>query len=421
VEEDMKKEEFFRDKIENSKGPLEGIRILEATHTQAGPFAGKVLVDLGAESIKIDQPGFGEIGHYIYPIKQGPNGQESYFYNAFNAGKRCITLDMKRPEGQEIFRDLARHMDAIIQNFKAGTLDKWNCGYEDVRKVKPDIIYVSIAGFGQFGPKHTRPSYDAVGQASGGLMSVTGDPDGPPTRAGSGLADNLSGLNAVIGFLAALHYRNKTDRGQHIDVSQQDTVIYTTSDFGFGMIRDGFKWPRMRDSAHPGASPYKLFKTKDGEYVFLAVGLDSHWKKLCKAMGREDLIDDSRSKDNPSRAMNRDFVDQQVQEFISGYSYHELEEVFNQIPGPELVITKVYDHAQLLEDDHPKERDMVLEVEHPKAGKITLNGVSPKFSLTSTSIKGPAPWMGQHNEEIYMDLLGYSGERLNWLQEKGVI
>jgi crotonobetainyl-CoA:carnitine CoA-transferase CaiB-like acyl-CoA transferase len=417
----MKKEDFFKDALKESKGPLAGIKILEATQTQAGPFAGKVLVDLGAESIKIEQPGFGEIGHYIFPIKKGPNGEESYFYNAFNAGKKSITLDMKKPEGQEIFRDLAKHVDAIIQNFKPGTLDKWNCGYEDIKKVKPDIIYISISGYGQFGSKHSKPSYDAIAQASGGLMSVTGDPEGPPTRVGTGLADNLSGLNAVIGFLAALHYRNKTGQGQHIDVSQQDTVIYNTSDFGLGMARDGVIWPRMKDSAHPGASPYKLFKTKEGEYMFLAVALDTHWKKLCQAMGRKDLIDDPRTKDIPSRATNREFVDQQVQEFISNYTYEEIEEIFNKTPGPELVMTKVYNYAQLLEDDHLKERDMLLEVEHPKAGKITLNGVAPKFSLTGTSVKGPAPWMGQHNADIYMGLLGYSAEKLAQLKEKGVI
>lgn len=417
----MKKEAFYRETIRGCKGPLEGIRILEATQTQAGPFAGKVLVDLGAESIKIDQPGFGEIGHYVSPIKKGPQGQESLFYIAFNAGKKCITLDLKQSEGQEIFQDIARRSDVVIQNFKPGTMEKWNCGYGDIQKVKSDIIYVSIGGYGQWGPNHLKPSYDAIAQANGGLMNVTGAPGGPPTRVGTGLADNLSGINAVVGFLAALYYRQKTGKGQHIDVSQQDTIVYYTSDMGFGMAREGIPWPRMTDSAHPGAAPYKLFRTQEGEYMFLALGLDSHWKKLCRVMGREALIDDPRSKDIPSRAVNRDFVDQQVQEFIGHHTYDKIEQIFGDTPGPDLVITRVFSYQQLIEDPHLHEREMVLEVDHPKVGPVTLNGVAPKFSLTPASIKGPSPWSGQHNDEVYQGILGYSPERVKFLKEKGII
>lgn len=417
----MKKEEFYREGRGNSSGPLEGIRILEATQTQAGPFAGKFLVDLGAESIKVDQPGFGEIGHYVSPIVKGERGQESLFYVAFNAGKKCITLDLRQPEGQEIFRELARRSDAVIQNFKPGTMEKWNCGYEEIRKMKPDIIYLSIAGYGQWGPKHLKPSYDAIAQANGGLMSVTGAPDGPPTRAGTGLADNLSGVNAVVGFLAALYYRQKTGKGQHIDVSQQETILYYTSDMGLGMAQQGIRWPRMKDSAHPGAAPYKLFETKTGEYFFLAVGLDSHWQKLCRVMGREELIGDPRAKDIPSRAQNRDFVNQQVQDFMSRYTYEEIEERFEATSGPELVLTRVYDYHQLLQDPHLQEREMIVEFEHPTIGKVTLNGAAPKFSLTPASVKGPSPWSGQHNNEIYGGLLGYPPERIAALKGKKVI
>ena len=417
----MKKEEFYKEVIKDCEGPLEGIKILEATQTQAGPFAGKVLVDLGAESIKVDQPGFGEIGHHVSPLKKGLRGQESFFYIAFNAGKKCITLDLKQHEGQEIFRDIATRSDAVIQNFKPGTMENWNCGYEDIRKEKSDIIYISIGGYGQWGSNHLKPSYDAIAQANGGLMNITGDPEGPPTRVGTGLADNLSGINAVVGFLSALYYRQKTGKGQHVDVSQQDTIIYYSSDMGFGMAREGIAWPRMKDSAHPGAAPYKLFQAKGGEYLFLAVGLDSHWKKLCRSMKREELIDDPRSKDIPSRAQNRDFVDQQVQEFIGHYTYEELERIFADLSGPELVFSRIFSYPQLLEDSHLREREMVIEVDHPKAGKATLNGVSPKFSLTPASVKGSSPWSGQHNEEVYRDYLGYSAEKVVSLNEKKVI
>ena len=207
----MRKEEFYREAIRTSAGPLEGIRVLEATTTQAGPVAGMLLGDLGAESIKIDRPDFGEIGRYARPFIQGHSGMDvSTFYQCYNRNKKGITLELSSPRGQELFKQLAPKCDIVLENYRPGTMEKWGLGYQEIRKIKPDIIYTSISGFGQFGPYSHRPGYDPVGQAMGGIMHVTGSPDGPPTRTGNAMADNATGWHGAMATLAALYHRHQT-------------------------------------------------------------------------------------------------------------------------------------------------------------------------------------------------------------------
>lgn len=413
----MKKEEFYEEAIPNSQGPLEGIQILEATTTQAGPVAGALLTDLGAESIKVDAPMVGEMGRYIPPFLNEENRLEtSIYYMTYNRNKKCITLTLNRPEGQEVFRELARHVDIIIQNYKPGTMEKWGLGYKAIQRVKPDIIYVSISGFGQYGPYHTRPAYDPLGQAMSGLMSINGYPDGPPMKTGGPIADNLTGWQGALGALAALHYKNRTGKGQHVDVSMVDSLL-NVSDWGIPLAAHlGQVWQRQGNAYYPiGLDP--VVKCQD-EYIVLLVAIDSHWAKLCKLMGREELIEDPRTKGMINRAQNAALVNQVIRDWAID---KPAAQILPALEEAELVGSPILNFQQILENEHIRERGMIAEVEHPICGKVNLYGVATKYSRTPARTRTGAPLLGQHNQEIYEGLLGYSPERMAQLQEKRVI
>lgn len=409
----MKKEEFYKDAQQDRHGPLKGIKVLEATQTQAGPFCGLLLTDLGAESIKIDPPREGEIGRWVPPFID----QESTFFMTFNRNKRGITLNMGHPKGQALFKELAKNMDVIVQNYKVGTMERWGLGYEEVRKLVPNIIYASISGFGQYGPLSHRPSYDAVGQAEGGLTAVTGPAELPPTRTGVSIADDIAGFLAAFSIVCALYHREKTGQGQHIDISQQDSILYM-SDAGLMMAEAGFPWPRLSYSAHPGASPFRQYLCKDGQYIFICVGLNTHWERLCRLMGREDLLQDEDFKTNPLRVKNRERIDSIVSAWTQERTRDEVYRLFDEVG---LVCGRNLTYEQILKEKHIAMREMAPTIEHPTAGKTKAFGVAPKFSLTPGSIKGPAPTLGQHNQEVYGGLLGLSQSELENLSKEGVI
>jgi crotonobetainyl-CoA:carnitine CoA-transferase CaiB-like acyl-CoA transferase len=413
----MKKEEFYKEALPNSRGPLEGVQVLEATTTQAGPVAGAILVDLGAVSIKVDAPVSGELGRHIPPLLDIPNKMEaSTYYQTLNRGKKGITLALNKPEGQEIFRQLAKKMDVIIQNYKPGTMEKWGLGYQDIRKLNPNIIYVSLSGYGQFGPYRHKPGYDPIGQAMSGFMSITGFPDGPPMKSGGALADNLSGWQGAIGTLAALYYRSQTGKGQHVETSLVDAML-GISDWGIMMAANlDMLWERKGNAYGPvGLDP--VVKCKD-DYICLLVALDSHWAKLCKIMGREDLIEDPRTKTLSDRAQHPELVNGVIADWAKERTASEAVKILEEA---DLAVSPILNFKQIIEDKHIQERDMIAEVEHPLAGKLKLYGVPTKYSLTPAFVKGPAPMFGQHNEEIYGGLLGLSKEKIEELKNKGII
>ncbi|MBI2876109.1 MAG: CoA transferase [Candidatus Tectomicrobia bacterium] len=415
----MKKEEFYREALSNAVGPLEGIRVLEATTSQAGPIAGTVLADMGAEVIKIDQPRVGDLLRKAPPFLESPSVLDrSSFHMSVNRNKKNITLDFRTAQGRKIFFDLIRQMkiDVVIENFKPGTMAKWGLGYEEVKAVRPDIVYVSVSGRGQFGPNHAKPSYDCVGQAEGGLMNVTGQPGDPPTRAGYGMGDDLAGWQGAFGAMAALVYRSETGIGQHVDVSQQDTILYC-SDMGImGTANAGLDWKRM-GSGNDAVSPYDAYPCQDG-YIFIAIVLDSHWMRFCQVIGREDLIADPQTQTQTSRALNKPYVDEAVSAWTQ---QRTVDEAFKALDQIQVVVCPILDLQQILEDRHVQERDMIEEVDHPLCGKLKVYGVAPKFSLTPARVRSAAPLFGQHNEEIYAGVLDLSAEELVRLQEEGVI
>jgi crotonobetainyl-CoA:carnitine CoA-transferase CaiB-like acyl-CoA transferase len=413
----MKKEEFYQDAIPTSIGPLEGIKVLEATTSGAGPWVGNVLADLGSEVIKIDQPGWGDLSRHIPPFIPGRQEIEAATgYLSIHRNKKGITLAMNKPEGQEVFRDLASKTDVIIENFKPGTMEKWGLGYTETKKTKPDIIYTSVSGFGQYGPYHTRPGYDPVGQAMGGLMYITGEADGPPLRTGNAMADNITGWLGALATLAAIIYRNRTGKGQHVDVNLLDTILYASGKGIIAAANANYIWQRS-GSRYPGAVPCDTYLCKDG-YVFIVAGLESHWQRLCQVMGREDLLTDQRLQTIAGRSEHAELVDQAIKGWVIEQT---VADVVEKLEKAQLVVTPILNYKQILENIHILEREMVVEVDHPVVGPIKIYGIGPKLSLTPGKIRSAAPLMGQHNPEVYQGFLCYSREKLAQLKEKGII
>jgi crotonobetainyl-CoA:carnitine CoA-transferase CaiB-like acyl-CoA transferase len=342
--------------------------------------------------------------------------KESIFHLSINRGKKNITLNFKTPEGQEIFKELAKKVDVVIENFKPGTMEKWNLGYEDIRKVKPDIIYTSASGYGQFGPYAHRPGFDTVGQAYGGLMHVTGSPDGPPTRTGNAMSDNITGWLGAYSTVCALYYRDKTGKGQHIDIGQVDVILYTSEIGILGAATGKFHWDRI-GSGHPSAVVCDQYLCKDG-YVYVIVNQPSHWQRFCKIIGREDLADDPRTNTPEVRVKNRSFVDGVVGNWVKEKT---VDEVVKLLDDAQLVVMPILNFSQIIENEHIRARDMIVEVDHPTLGKLPIYGIGPKLSLTPGKIRSAAPLLGQHNEEIYQGLMGFGKEKMEALKEKAII
>jgi crotonobetainyl-CoA:carnitine CoA-transferase CaiB-like acyl-CoA transferase len=333
-----------------------------------------------------------------------------------NRNKKAITLNFHEPRGQEIFRQLARRADVIIQNFRPGALDKWRIGYEDIRAVKPDIVYVSISCLGQWGPLSYKIGYDTDAQAMGGIMSITGQPDGPPTKTGHASIDYLTGVKAAQAALAALIRRLRTGEGQHIDVAMVDCALSVTEGGVMQAAMGGEVW-RRNGNRHPASAPCNSFLCKDG-YVMLAVAHDRQWASLCRLLGREDRITDPRTATVAARKVNEPFVEELVAEWTSQRTRHEAVSALN---AESIAVSPVLDFGDIVNEPHFREREIVCKIDHPTAGPLTLYGVAPKFAKTPARVRSAAPVLGQDNLEIYGKWLGYDEATLAKLRAEGVI
>ena len=299
----MEKDEFFAEARTDGLGPVAGLTVLEATTSWAGPMAGCILADLGAEVIKVEHPD-GEITRVSPPLI--PEGAQLSFLNEnVNRNKKSLSLDMRTDDGREVFLALAQRSDVVLENFKPGTLADWGLGYQQVRAVKPDIVYVSISGFGQFGPMHEQVGYDPIAQAFTGWMSLNGEASGGPMKAPTFLGDDIAGLYGALSALAALRHRDATGEGQHVDVALVDSILAHCNFFP-SMASMGLA-PERLGNQFPGAAPFSCFACRDG-YVFAGIALNSHWVKLLHTIGRSDLVGDERYATIPERVANRDEV-----------------------------------------------------------------------------------------------------------------
>lgn len=392
-------------------GALHGIVVLDLTRVLAGPFCTMMLVDMGADVIKIEQPGTGDDSRAFYPHQKG---ESAYFMN-LNRNKRGITLNLKK--GRDVFLELVKKADVVVENYRPGTMEKLGLGYDALREVNPRIVYGAVSGFGHYGPYKDRPGYDIIGQAMGGMMSTTGWPDSPPTRSGTAISDVLGGLSVTVGILAALQCRERTGRGQKIDVSLVDSVVASLEIINQIYLTEG-RIPTRQGNRYEASYPYDTFYAKDGMAV-IGAGNDKLWSLLCDIMERPELKADPRFQGNPLRVKHHKELRVIIEEWSTR---HTCAEIVDTLLAAGVPAAPIYDIKQVVEDPHiAKAREMFTEVMHPVAGKTTLTGCHIKMSETNPSVRAPAPTLGQHNTEVLHDLLGYDAARMAELQAAGII
>ncbi len=392
--------------------PLSGLRVVDLSRFIAGPYCTMKLGDMGAEVIKVETPGRGDDSRALGPpFLEG----ESAYYLSFNRNKKSITLNMREEKGKEILRRLIADADIFVENFRIGVTEKMGLTYDDVKKIKDDIIYCSITGYGHNSPYREKPSFDVMIQGEAGLMSITGFPDGPPQRVGVAIADILGGFHAVEGILLALLVRNNTGKGQFIDVSLMDSIISILTYQAGNYLATG-NAPQRVGNRHPMITPYESFETSDG-YVIFAVGNQRLWETFVKALGREELNEDQRFADMKSRNQHPGELKDILEELTRQKTTEEWVKVMEDAGVP---CGRIRTLDQVLSDPHVNIREMVVEKEHPKAGMVKLTGVPTKLSLTPGDVSSPPPTLGQHTEEI-LKSIGYSDASIEEFKNNGIV
>jgi len=396
--------------------PLKGIRIVAFEHVLTAPYCSMILADLGAEVIKIERPDIGDDSRSFGPFVDDQSG----YFISINRNKKSIAVNLKTPEGLEIVKGLIKNSDVFLENFRPGTLKKFGLDYESVKQIKPDIIHVSISGFGNdVLPEYQGlPGYDIIAQAYGGLMDITGQPDGPPTRVGASVADIFAGMYAAIGILAAIYKREKTGEGSRIDVSMVDSIVSVLENAVVRYTLTG-EVPKRIGSRHPSIAPFDVFEAKDG-WVVIGVGNDSLWQRFCKAIGKEELINHPKYKTNKTRVENYDELKKILTEWTKSLSVAEIIKILREAGVPCGPVNTV---KNVVEDPNVNYRGMIVEVDQPKVGKVRTAGNPLMFSFLKRRkyTPSPAPLLGEHTREVLRSLLGYDEKKINELVEKGVI
>jgi len=393
---------------------LDDVRIVDLTRVIAGPFATTLLGDMGANIIKIELPGRGDDGRYGYPSVDGI----PVAFLALNRNKKGITLDIRKPQGAELLRRLVREADVVVENFSAGTMDKWGVGYAALSQLNPRLVYAALSGFGQTGPYAQRTSYDIIAQAMGGLMEMTGFADGPPTRGGGALGDFIGGVFTAVGILCALHYRDRAGHGQMVDISNMDAVFSMLDNWPTICGVTG-RLPERTGNRHPFTAPYDCFHAQDG-YVVIGVGNSQLFRTLVTAMGMPELGRDPRFKSPAARLERHDDVNRLVGDWVKERTVAEVMAVLGPT-GANVPCAPVMTVDRLLADPHLRAREMVVELTHERLGRIPMPGVPFKLSTSPGAVEHLGPELGEHNDEIYGGLLGLSAQEIRQLQTDGVI
>jgi crotonobetainyl-CoA:carnitine CoA-transferase CaiB-like acyl-CoA transferase len=392
--------------------PLEGIRVLDLSQIMAGPFCAMVLADLGADVIKIEKPNGGDDSRQMGPFVNG----ESVCYFQINRNKRGVCLDLKSAEGLELFYELVKTADILIENFRPGVTKSLKIDYETLHEINPGLVYGSISGYGQTGPYAHKGGFDLIAQGMTGLMAMTGYPDKPPAKAGVAVYDIGAGLTAAYGILAAYIQKQRTGIGQHVDVSLAESGLpwyawEAAAYFGAGEL------PKRTGSRHRVSAPYQAYRTRDG-YVVLGCANQRNWEKFCRqVVNRPEWLDDPRFRTNSDRARHADDLEVLIEEvFGTQDSAHWLErcEAAGVPAGP------IYTLDDVVRDPHYLARDMVVEVEHPVIGRMKMFGIPTKYSEEQPTVRRAAPLLGQHTDEVLSEL-GVGADRLQALRDRGVI
>jgi len=394
-------------------GPLDGVRVLDLTRVVAGPYCSMFLGDLGADVVKVEQPGAGDDTRGWGPPFAGG---ESAYYLCINRNKRSLTLDLKSKRAVELLRQLVKVADVVIENFRPGTMERLGLGEPDLRKLNPRLIYASLTGFGADGPMSDWPGYDLIVQAWGGLMSITGTPDGEPVKVGVAIIDLVAGLMLGKSITAALFAREKIGVGQRIDTSLLEAEVASLINVGSNYLVGG-KIPSRWGNAHPNIVPYQNFKTADG-YLVIGVASEVIWKRFCQAIGRAELTNDGRFADNAKRVENRI----ELIELLSAiFLQRDNDAWFKLLTDAEVPCAPVQTIDQVFKAPQVLHREMLMHVDHPTAGKVPMAGIPVKFSVTPASVRLPPPLLGEHNGEILKSWLGMSDEAVDEFKNEKII
>jgi formyl-CoA transferase len=405
---------FFREARGDLNGPLDGIRVLEVTSTWAGPRCAGLLADYGAEVVKIELPDAPDVAHSLPPFLEHADPPVSFFDAAVNRNKRNITLDLRRTAGRDVFLALARDTDIVVQNFRPGRMAQWGCGYEQVRAVNPDIVYVSISGYGQYGPYRDRAGYDPQAQAISGLMWMNAVGDDPPMKTPIYLSDELAGLHAAFAALAALKHRDARGEGQHIDVSLVDATVASCTGMPT-LAAQGLPTPRLGNT-YPFGAPANVYACRDG-WLYAGVLLDAHWVKLSALLGRAELGTHPDYATIPARVARRAELDQLLADFCA---QRTRDQVIDEIGAIGLAIEKVLTPGEMVADPHVQAREAIQSVRQPSGTELRMEGPPAKMSRTPVRIRRAAPRHGMDTDQV-LEKAGFDAARRQALRDQGII
>lgn len=393
---------------------MDGVRVIDLATVIAGPHCATLLAEFGADVIKVELPGVGDSLRKFWPQHNGT----ALIWRVEARNKRCITLDMRKSKGQEIVKKLVGISDVVVENFRPGTLERWNLGYEQLKEINPGLVMVRVTGYGQFGPYKDKPGFGRIAAAYGGLSNLAGYPDRPPViPATASIPDYLTGVYGALGAMMALHHRDRTGQGQYVDIALYEPVLRILEEVPAAFHKMGIVRQRLGTGA-VNAVPHNHYTTKDGRYVAVACTNDTMFKRLMGAMGRPELADDPRFCSNAQRVAHREETDAMVQEWIGSYTAKEGMEILeaNEVPNGLL-----YSVEDMFQDPQYQARENIISVDDPVEGEIKMCSVVPRLSLTPGRVESTGPEMGAHNQEVYCDLLGYSPEELAQMKADGIV
>jgi len=391
---------------------LEGIRVLDLSRVLAGPFCGMLLSDLGADVIKIEDTASGDESRTWPPHKDG----ESAAFLVINRNKRDMTLDLKAPEGVAILKKMIASADVLIENFRTGTMESFGLGYDTLSEINPRLVYASVSAFGRTGPRKDGAGYEALMQAFSGIMSITGEPGGAPVRAGVSFLDLTTGIFCAFGIVNALLHRVSTGLGQRVDGSLLETAVTLLNYHAEGYLLTGAQ-PKALGSSHPSLSPYRTFKCRDGQWVFIAGANDRFWQRLAPALGLPQMVEDPRFAKNIERVKNRRELEAALEEAISKQDREPLLKLLDEAGVPATPVNTV---AQVMDDPQTAARAMIQRVVHPRLGEIPVVGTPVKFSRMKAGVRTPAPQQGEHTDQVLAEY-GYSSADIAALRAKKVV
>ncbi|CDQ18960.1 CaiB/BaiF CoA transferase family protein [Halobacillus karajensis] len=394
---------------------LEGVKVLELGSLIAGPFAGRLMAEFGADVIKVEPPKKGD------PLREWRHIYEgtSLWWRLQSRNKKSITVDLKSNEGQEIIKSLVKECDVVIENFRPGTLEKWNLGYEELSSINPGLVMVRVSGYGQTGPYRDKPGFGSIGESMGGLRHLTGHPDLPPTRVGISLGDSLAAMYSVIGAMMAIYHRDVkgTGKGQVVDVALYEAVFSLME----GSLPEFDKLGAVRErtgSSLPGIAPSNTYQCRNGKYIVIGGNGDAIFKRLMNVIGRADLAEDERFQKNSGRADHADFLD----EVIEGWTRTmDFEQALEKLDEARVPAGPIYSIEDIVKDEHYLSREMIQDYQLNEEESLKIPGVVPKMSETPGGTKWLGPELGQHTEEVMKSWLSYDGEKIQKLKEQGII